>query len=181
MEEIVILPNDERAASIQTVTGWVSRTGHYFGLGPQSEDMARYDGSTHRKCDCGRIIAKNGYCRECHDRREREKFDKMERKPWNGTDALYSQSEDRYFFDGDELDQYCEEEETTPEALRLIICVPTYAHGIDPVEHYCNDLPEDRDEVPDEVREAFKELNDRLEEAKVILSWFPGEYAADLK
>jgi hypothetical protein len=177
----IILPDDPRAASIMTVTGWVSRTGHFFGSRSDSEHMARYDGSTHRKCEgCGAIIDKSGYCRVCHAEREIEKFNKMEKRPWNGTDTLYSFSSDEYFFSQEDLDDHCDNEGVTPAELRLVICVPTYATPIDPVEHYCDDLPEDRDEVPGEVADAFKELNDRLIEAKVILSWSPGRYAADL-
>ena len=41
----IILPESPEAASVQTVTGWVSRTGRYWG---NDERMARYDGSTHR-------------------------------------------------------------------------------------------------------------------------------------
>ena len=42
----IILPESPEAASIQTVTGWVSSNGRYWG---NDEHMARYDGSTHRK------------------------------------------------------------------------------------------------------------------------------------
>lgn len=172
----IVLPESPEAASIQTVTGWVSRLGHFFG---QDERTARYDGCTHRKCEkCGGIIGKHDYCRPCHAKAEIEKYEKMERKPWNGTDALYSQADDLYFFDAGELDQYCEDEEVKPESLRLIICVPTHAHTIDPNDYYCDDLPEDG-ELPDDIAAAFQELNDAIRESKSILSWSPGKFAAD--
>jgi hypothetical protein len=174
----VILLEDERAASIKTVTGWVSRLGHFYGAGPHAEHNARYDGSTHHKCDCGRIIDnRDGYCRHCHDIRYIEKYNKMERKEWNGTDVLYSQVADEYFFDKDSLMAYCEENEIQPDELRLIICEPTYPHLINPHDEYCNDLPEDG-EVPDEILDIFEELNEALKESKVILSWYPGKFAA---
>lgn len=173
----VILPEDERAASIKNITGWVSRLGHFYGDGPHAEHDARYDGSTHRKCDCGRIIDRNGYCHHCHAERELEKYNKMERKEWNGTDGLYSQVADEYFFDEDSLMAHCEENEIQPDGLRLIICEPTYPHLIDPHDEYCDDLPEDG-EVPDEILDIFKELNEALRESKVILSWYPGKFAA---
>jgi len=51
-----IVPYDSaEAASIQTVTGWVSRSGRFWG---NDEHMARYDGCTHRKCDA-RLTLKN--------------------------------------------------------------------------------------------------------------------------
>jgi hypothetical protein len=176
-ERKIILASDDDAASIQTVTGWVSRLGHFFG---NDERTARYDGSTHRKCDgCGAIIERNCYCRDCYVKKEAEKFNNMDHKEWNGTDALYSQAHDRYFFDLDELDQYCEDEETTPESLMLIICTPTYANAVSPADIYEGDLPEDG-EVPSEVQAAFDELNERLTENKTILSWYPGKYAAKI-
>ncbi len=122
----MILMDSPEAASIQTVTGWVSRRGMFFGNRPDSELMARYHGCTHRKCEkCGELVDIHSHCHPCHAKAEIEKYGKMERRQWNGTDALYSQAVDHYFFDGDELDQYCEDKETTPKALRLIICVPS--------------------------------------------------------
>ena len=179
--EKMIMQDSPEAASIQTVAGWVSRRGHFFGSGPDAERMARFDGCTHRKCEqCGEPIPVHSWCVPCHAKKEIEEYEKKQRRPWNGTDVLYSQSDDRYFFDADELDQYCEDVSVTPDSLRLIICAPTYAGEIDPDDHYCNDLPEEG-EVPAEVREAFDELNARLRAWKTILSWSPGKYAAEMK
>lgn len=179
-QKIIILPDDSTAASIQTVTGWVSRLGHFFGSGQQSESMARYDGSTHRKCDCGEIIDRNGYCRKCAGRREDEKFAKMEHRPWNGTDALYSQALDRYFFDESELDDYCEDQEATPESLQLIICEPKKAYKIDPMDIYKDIMPDERDDLPTDIQDAFDELNRAIDESTSVISWFPGKYAAEI-
>jgi hypothetical protein len=174
-EKKIILSDSDEAASVQTVTGWVSRDGLFFG---KDERAARYAGSTHRKCDkCGTVIDKNSYCRDCHAKGEIAKYDKMERRGWNGSDALYSQAVDQYFFSADELDQYCKDEETVPENLRLIICVPATAGVVNPRDIYESDLAEDG-EIPLEVQDAFDELNARLTENKTILSWFPGKYAA---
>jgi len=175
----MILQDSPEAASIQTVTGWVSRLGHFFGSGPDAERMARFDGCTHKKCEqCGEVTPVRSYCRPCSDKREIEKYEKMERVAWSGIGALYSQALDRYFF-GDEIYQYLEDEGVSPESLRLIICVPTYATGIDPNDHYYDDLAEDGED-PAEVQAAFDELNARLRESKEILSWSPGRYAADM-
>lgn len=178
----IILPESDEAASIQTVTGWVSRRGFFHGPADseEAERIARYDGSTHRKCDCGRIIDKNSYCHHCRAERELEKYNKMERREWNGTDGLYSLLVDEYFFDMDELMDYCDENASAPSDLCLVICAPAFAGEIDPNDHYQDELPEDG-EVPDVVREAFKELNETLREAKAILSWYPGKYAAEIQ
>jgi len=171
----VIFPDSEKAASLQTVTGWVSRLGHFYG---NDEQLARYDGSTHRKCDCGEVIERNGYCWKCYERKENDKFLKMERKEWNGTDALYDRIGERFFFSESDLDDYCYENETTPDALELIICVPQEAYTVDPVEIYEDILPEDNYELPADIKDAFDDLNRAIEESKSVISWIPGKYAA---
>lgn len=180
-ESNVILPGDERSASVKTVTGWVSRLGHFYGDGHDAERAARYDGSTHRICEtCGKVVDRHSYCHPCSVNRELEKYNSMERRDWNGTDGLYSQVADEYFFDEDSLMSHCEENEIQLSELRLIICEPTYPHLIDPTDEYCDDLPEDG-EVPDEILDAFDKLNEILRQTKCILSWYPGKFAAEVK
>jgi hypothetical protein len=176
MSEIILSESPE-AAKLETVTGWVSRRGFFYG---KDERLARYDGSTHRPCsECGELIEKNGYCRPCHAKKEIAKFEAMPRKKWDGVGMLYSDAEDRYFYGMDDVDDYCDSEEVKPEALRLIICEPTYAGEVDAAEFYENDLPEEGD-VPRELQEAFDELNEFIRESKIILSWHPGKFALDL-
>ena len=50
-EKQIIMEDSPEAASIQTVTGWVSRTGRFWG---NDERMARFDGSTHNRRDPSR-------------------------------------------------------------------------------------------------------------------------------
>lgn len=47
MSKKIILPADDIAASIQTVRGWVSRTGQFCG---DNEELARHLGATHKLC-----------------------------------------------------------------------------------------------------------------------------------
>ena len=69
-DQPTILFDAPDAAHYQTgIKGWVSRQGHYFGDGPQSEDMARYDGCTHVACrKCG-APTKKGWtaCNSCRE------------------------------------------------------------------------------------------------------------------
>lgn len=174
MEKKIILGTSDEAAKIETVTGWMSRTGRFWG---KDERAARYDGSTHRLCSCGEVIEKQGYCRPCADKKEAEKFAAMERKEWDGTTPLCLYHADRYFWDIDELTDYCEENEVQPDQLNLVICEPIYAREIDPNEYYHDDLPEDG-EVDSELEAAFEELNKLIRESKPILSWMPGKFAA---
>ena len=173
----VILPDSPEAATYQTVSGWVSAKGHFYG---KDERLARYDGSTHRPCsECGELIEKNSYCRPCHAKKEIAKYDAMPRKEWDGTTPLYSETADQYFFSEDELRDYSEVEGPTIEEMRLTICVPTYAGEIEPSELYERELPEEGD-IPEELQKAFDDLNEFIRESKIILSWTPGKFAAEV-
>lgn len=175
LDSEIILPSSEKAATFQTVSGWVSRKGFFYG---KDERLARYDGSTHHPCsECGELVEKNHYCRPCHAKKERLMFEAMPRKEWDGVGMLYSAEKDHYFYGADDVDDYCASEEVTPESLRLIICVPTHAGEVDPTEFYESDLPEDG-EVPADLQKEFDELNEFIRESKIVLSWTPGKYAA---
>lgn len=169
----VVLADSPEAASFKTVSGWVSRLGNFWG---NDERMARYDGSTHRRCECGEIIEQRSYCRKCHDRKEQEKYLAMPAASWDGVIPLCIHGTDTYFFDVDSLLYHCEEQNCQPKDLPLVICVPTLAREIDPNEHYCDDLPEDGD-IPPEIEEAFARLNAAIKACKTPLSWSPGQQA----
>jgi hypothetical protein len=168
----IILPESPEAASVQTVTGWVSRTGRYWG---NDERMARYDGSTHRKCECGEIIKQRSYCKTCNEKRELDKFLAMEKKPWDGTAMLYSLLNDEYYNSPELAFDYAEENGLTNEDLQLIICEPNYAKEIDS-SYWSDDLPEDGEN--DVLETAIKELNQAIKGE--ILSWSAGDFALDL-
>ena len=177
-EKKIILPDSPEAATFQTVSGWVSRRGFFYGA---DERLARYDGSTHRPCsECGELLEKHGYCRPCHAKKMIAKFKAMPRQKWDGVGMLYSDSEDRYFYGMDDVDDYCASEEVTPESLHLIICVPVYAYEVEPNEVYESELP-DEGEVPADLQKAFDDLNAFIREGKIILSWQPGKFAVELE
>lgn len=173
----IILPTDDRAAEYRTnIKGWVSRLGHFYG---EDEHLARYDGSTHNTCkNCGEPCEKHWLiCDKCRDKKEIEKYHAMPTKEWNGTDGLYSNSHDRWFWSWDELLDYCHDEDCTYDDLMLVIGEPTYATEIDPSEHYSDDLPEDG-ELPDDLRKPFDDLNEFIRNNNIILSWVPSRFAA---
>lgn len=64
MDNKVIMRDSPEAASLQTVSGWVSRHGRFFG---SDESIARYDGCTHVACSrCGAATEKRWTaCTEC--------------------------------------------------------------------------------------------------------------------
>jgi hypothetical protein len=175
--DLMILYSSPEAASIKTLTGWVSRTGCFWG---NDEHMARYDGSTHKVCDCGEIVHQhNAVCRKCADARSLAKYAAMERRPWDGDAMLFSDATDEYFRDLSEAKDCASDNGMSLAELRLIICEPTFAREIDGNDHFCDDLPEDG-ELPAEISDAFDALNEAIRNCKTPLSWSPGEYACEI-
>lgn len=172
--EKIVLSDSEEAAKLVTVTGWQARGGRFWG---KDERAARFDGSTHRLCECGAMIEKHSYCRICWLKKEAERFAAMEKKPWDGEKPLCIHGGDQYFWDEDELLDHCHDHDVPPEDLCLVICEPVFAKEIDPNEYYLDQLPENG-EVDSELAAAFAELNERIREHKAPLSWSAGKYAA---
>ena len=148
---LVVLAESEEAASIKTVTGWVSRTGRFWG---EDEFMARWDGSTHKVCECGDLITKNSFCIKCHYRREHEKYIAMTSVTWDGEVPLNLYGTDIYFFDEDSILDHCANVKCQPQDLPLVICVPKFATPIDGTEHFSDDLPEDC-ELPEVITVCY--------------------------
>ena len=178
-EKQTVMEDSPEAASIQTVTGWVSRTGRFWG---NDERMARFDGSTHRRCECGAVIEQRSYCRACHDRKQVERWQAMPEVEWDGTAMLYSQVADHYFRDEQELADYCADSEDpcTPDDLRLIICTPNYLREVDLCEDNGEEMPEDGDEscFTTAVQVALEMLNKAIRESRTpeqAISWSPGK------
>lgn len=174
----IILDTSPEAASIKTVTGWFSRTGRFWG---DDERMARYDGCTHKQCECGNVAEKSYLrCDKCRAIKDREKYEAMPVQVWDGQSFLYSDAHDKYFQDleslVDHLSDYDDDEKYTLEDLRLVICEPNYARQIES-DQWADDLPEDGD-MPSEMEEALRVFNEVVRRAPP-LSWSPGKFAAD--
>lgn len=172
-EQKIIMRESPEAASIQTVTGWMSSNGHFYG---NDESTARYDGCTHQLCHgCGEVIAKSNYFCKCSDKRSQEKFDAMSEEPWDGESPIYSDWLDKYIFDGD-IESLLDDqaEGTAMEDLRLIHCVPVYLHQID-TDVWEDELrtEDDSAEVPSAVDEALEKLNEAIKNAGPV-AWQAG-------
>lgn len=174
----IILRNDPRAARIQTVTGWVSSNGHFWG---DKEYLARVDGSTHQDCECGELIEKRyTRCSKCQESRYRARWEAMPKKEWDGETPLTLLDDDHYFYGVEEIEDYCDEYETTPDKLLLVICQPVYIREFDINEHCCDDLPDDGEVDDPDVLEAVKKLNEAIKKADPI-AWESGQFAAIVK
>ncbi|MDL5036801.1 hypothetical protein QRD40_10630 [Comamonas sp. Y6] len=170
----IIMAESNEAASIQTVTGWVSSDGKFWG---KDERLARYAGSTHHKCDKNpehQPIANGNYCRECRKECLEQRWQDMPKEAYTPEALpLHLYDTDRYFFDAEDLIDWLEENQIKPEDVRLTKCRPSYPEEIEPNEHFCDILPEDG-EVPEDVREAFEKLNEVLKKSEPF-SWFPDD------
>lgn len=166
------------AASIQTVTGWVSASGRFWG---KDEHMARWDGCTHILCSgCRKPIPKNGFtvCDECRAKSDDEMFAKRDRVEWNLKFPIYSNSRDEYYFDLDSLTDVMHDEVLSVEDLQLMPCEPNYPREID-IDHWCDDLPEDG-ELPPDMQDALDSLNRAIRQSGP-LSWSPAKTALDVE
>jgi hypothetical protein len=170
----MILYDSDEAAHKETreVEGWVSSDG-YFYAGHDAEHLARYRGSTHRKCPvCGEIYETNGYCNHCAQIRKHERFMTMPAEKWDEIEdmvGLYGDGE-TFFSSRDEINDWCDDRECKPEDLELEICKPCIASPIDFESYYEDDLPEDA-ELPGEFADQCVKLNAWIKEHKPILSY----------
>ena len=181
----IILESDPEAATYQTgIEGWVSRDGRFWG---NDERMARYDGSTHKRCEkCGTIYIKNAYCEPCHEKRQDEKYAALERVEWDGESPVCTFDCDKYFFSGiEEVKEYCDENVCFIEDLRLCHCEPGEMPSIDVDNFFEGCLPDTYDaEISDiidhDILDLIEELNDLLETHKPV-AWQCSDKAVKLR
>jgi hypothetical protein len=155
------------AASIQTVTGWVSSNGCFWG---KDEHTARYDGSTHRICKENPEHGEhrtNSYCEKCRDEKRNAKWAAMPRREYDGTPVVVFDS-DTYFFDGDSIADWLADNDIKPEDARLVFCEPNYLRQLT-----------DDGELSDAVRAALDALNAVIA-AEPPSSWSEGNEAVVL-
>lgn len=180
MQQAKIMYDSDDAAQKVTVTGWRSRNGHFYG---DNEHLARWDGSTHKLCDCGAEMDRSySVCRDCADKKRLEKYEAMPFLEWDGQTPLTLHDDDEYFWDEDGVVDYCEMNDIRPEDLRLVICEPNYAWEIEPDDYYCDELPEDHrlaDVYPD-LADAIEKVNELIRKKEKPLSWGAGKYRTAL-
>lgn len=176
LEKIVLYDSPEAAHEASGISGWVSRDGHYCGKGAAAENMARWRGCTHVKCEkCGAIHEKIRGCEACRNKRLSEEYRGAPTAAWDGSTPIVIQDSDHFFFDIDSLCEFCFDHECQPDELRLMHCLPNYARPLSS-EHFCDDLPEDG-EVPDELEDAINVFNAALKAYGKPLSWREGKTA----
>lgn len=170
--EKIILPENVELEKV-TIEVFKSKDGKgaYF----LSEDKARADLSTHKRCDCGEIIEIRDYCQPCASKRSHERYLNMPFEEWDETTPVCIYHSDEYFFSPEDIDDYLENNGLLPEDLELVICEPNYLREIE--ESYWEDImPENWDELSDgnkEVAAKLKELNELIRKQPAF-SWGQG-------
>lgn len=181
-DQRIVLSTSDEAASLQTVTGWVSRHGRFYG---DDERTARYDGCTHVPCaECGDPTERSWVkCNDCREKQKLAKFLAREAKPYE-SGMVFSDAYDRYFSDVDEAAEWADDEGLSLEDLRLLLCNPVYPRGLDE-DYWQDELPEDctlADVAPD-LADAVSKINDliaQLRKDNRPMSWMPSKYAVAL-
>jgi hypothetical protein len=170
-EKQIIYDSPEAASYRTNIEGWVSSFGRFWGM---DEHMARWEGCTHQRCNCGNLMSKNyTKCDDCIEKGNRERYNALPVKEWEG-EFLYSHSADKYFFNDDDVMEYLEEEETDFNSLRMVVCEPNY---LGTIELDSSEFPEDQeyeDVVDKSLRDMVDALNLKIREHKPI-SYSPGK------
>ncbi len=172
----IVTYDSAEAAQRETLTGWVSRNGRFYG---DDEDQARYDGCTHRPCQtCGELTVKNYVrCDKCSAARAKEHYLAMPEEAWDGSTMLYSNAFDQYFHTAADIADFLDSEEIHgPVDLMLVICRPVHPRPIDGDDHYIDSLPEDMTlgDVAPKLAEAIRNVNRVIHETPEVLCWMPG-------
>lgn len=166
--------HSDKAASLQTVTGWVSSDGRFYGA---DEHLARWAGCTHKTCACGKITSKHyTICDACREEKRAERYRSMPEGDPCG-DMVYSDACQRYFNDMSDAADYAAEAGVPISGLDLVCCEPAHMRGID-WDYWADGLPEDRmlsDCAPKAIIDKLEELNAMIRASKIVLSWWPGK------
>lgn len=174
----VVMYDSPEAASVKTVTGWVSRCGRFFG---DNEHLARWVGSTHIKCEKNNnhpAYEINSYCRDCYDEGRQKKFEQMPSKAWDGDSPIALFDCDNFFFSKTDLFDYLVDNDIHISNAQLVHCRPTYPREINPTEYYEDDLP-DGAEVDAELKAAFDALNEVIKK-QGPLCWYQDDVKVEL-
>lgn len=149
-EKIYLLDDPENCSYKFDIEGWVDRHGRFHG---QDKKTAQYSGSTHKRCaECNEnIIPKNyAWCKNCGEKKLKEKYDALPKKEWDGETPLVLYNEnDVYFYTFDEIQEYCQENNISIDSLLLVWTEPYIYPEIDMYD-YKGGLPFD-DDLPEEL------------------------------
>ena len=180
-EDKIIMYDSPEAAEIQTLTGWVSKgsTPNTIRFWGKDEHMARWSGCTHVKCECGHIHEKTWTkCPHCREIAQRERYNALPYKEYDGKSPVVLWDGDTYFFSEDELIDWMEDEDNEIEEVELLYCDPIKYSHID-CGYWGNDAHEDW-EPPKGLQDRIDALNEYID-TLLPHSWQPGKIRTSYK
>lgn len=138
---------------------------------------------THKNCDnCGNEFEKQytyeKLCRECQLKISNEKYFKLDFVEWDGQNAVCLYNEDQYFFNEEEILEFCDENEINLEDLQLVLCYRTSFSPID-LQNITEELTYEDWEPSDDFMEKFNEFNKWLT-AQSTETWMPSNKRIDI-
>lgn len=161
---------------------WIDRKGHVF----PDEQMARWSSATHVHCSgCGAPTRKPyTACELCRAESRREKYERLERRPWDGVSPVTMFDGDEWFEDLDQAEEYAADNlglHCAAADLMLVHCKPRSAWELNPADIYEEILPECSD-VPTWLQDAFDQLNAIIRaHAADPLCWIGSDIAVELQ
>jgi hypothetical protein len=176
MNEKIILPEYEESARMVTVSLWESRNGNLYNV--DNEKIARWDGATHVKCnECG-VPTEKAYtlCQECRKKHRTETYMKIPFEEWDGVTPLIEFDGEEYFFNVDDIESYCCDNNIHPSKLQLIVCEKVEPRYLD-IDFFDGQIPDNS--LP-ELDNLIDEFNEKLKTVFPEL-WEPGEKRTSVK
>lgn len=174
------LPYEVAARRVQVlVTGrlvremWECRT---CGALYDREGSAAYCHASSRPCQsCGKPADKSyAHCESCRGKLRRERWDAMPEIVWDGEAALAIYDSDQYFFDADDLADYCGDEGIDVADLMLVLCKHVRPRTFS-LDDFLDDLLPDDQGAADfgiDVVAAEKAVNDATSQVAALV-WEP--------
>lgn len=156
-EEKIIMFDSPEAAVEVNMDLWKSSDGRLA----VKEETARYNGCTHKVCECGSIMKKwQMKCDSCSNELKRKQFLALPFREWDLVSPVCTTDEDKYFFNEADLIEYMEEDEDEPMTeIDLLICTENEWKTVDE-DYWGDEMPEDSDgELPKKMQEALDNLN----------------------
>lgn len=177
-DEIIYYNSDRAAQPCELVLQdgtkiplWRSAKGNAY----KDEHMARYDGCTHRQCECGQWHKKTWtICDSCRAKKARERYLALPAKEYDESPVAFI-DDDTYFWSIDDIIDYCDENDVKKEDLNLVFCDPVKLTEVE-YDQWEDLLPYDSEgeEFSQELHDALKNLNEVIKNHKPV-AWMAGK------
>lgn len=176
MEKKKVTRNDLKIIDATIKVKAVEIDGKLINLTPQNHGIIE-NYITHDNCSCGEEFEKRftyqKLCSNCENKKNDNSYQSLDLIEWDGYEPLFLfDTDDKYFFNLDDLLDYCSDEELEPSDLRLLNCVKSNFSPIE-LESICEEVTHEDWEPSKEFEDKLKEFNNWLTNQSTD-TWFPG-------